>query len=350
MDEEELENSERGSLLRANSPAVEEDERGDRSSVDSAICEAIENDESDDIEQNDDSAVVCISYENDIIGVASFIGKLYLLCRNSKTLLSFSETKPYERDESSDITIKELENPGDMVACKVKKCLYISDKKTRVVYKITETTEVIKLSIQLHGSALLSVTAAGQLLIIDRDKRIVLFGSDDIPGRRVINLPTSCRGAVQAAHISNTLYLINCRADSNYKLRTVDITKHHIISERSYKSMLEDAHLTYLEDPGLLVVSSGELTILSCDSKGNLSEINLDERLKSLAARRSCAIDYDRLLIGCSDGAYVVNISSLQVCLQSIKITKTFILISCVFHFILYFILYCTTFSQSSFS
>ena len=127
-----------------------------------------------------------------IRGVAQLNGRLYVACLRSSAILVYSaETFHLE----TDIVVKDLCNPNDIVACQVNRCCYVGDHG-RAVWRINGDNTV---EAWLEGAAMRAFTVdkyigsaetwtlstAGGRVLLTTGRRLLVYGSD---GRRIADI------------------------------------------------------------------------------------------------------------------------------------------------------------------
>ena len=109
-------------------------------------------------------------------GLVQLLRNIYIACISKSALIVYEAEFPYTRLE--DIAIEELTYPRDMAACCVCKCIYVSDKIARRVWRVRQNDRKVEIFINnLKGGASLSMMSNGNLLVLDKSD-LCIYASD----------------------------------------------------------------------------------------------------------------------------------------------------------------------------
>ena len=96
-------------------------------------------------------------------GLVQLNKQIYIV--ETALILVYEAQAPFKRQ--SDIKMKELVYPFGVAACDRNKCIYVSDKASECVWRVSEKYEVKQLIAGLRGTGKLSVMSNGDLIVLE---------------------------------------------------------------------------------------------------------------------------------------------------------------------------------------
>ena len=225
-----------------------------------------------------------------VIGVTQLHDVVYIVCERSSTILRFNATT---HERLTDMDVKDLKHPRDIVACEQTSQLYVSDSCREGVWRVSADGADIKRwwpksSTDFRPTSL-SVTSTRLLLVTSFD-RSELIQLDSLGKElRCVRLPNYMI-PVHAVESPTTTFIISHwinqfmlrQSDDVVHVRT-QLDQHHISEVNTNGQVLRQFTGSRLppfgRTPRIAIDSHGNLFVADCDNRRILL---LDAQLKKL--------------------------------------------------------------------
>jgi DNA-binding beta-propeller fold protein YncE len=249
-----------------------------------------------------------------VCGIAYLLSRVFVLL-DSSVINVYLSHNPFSLVNM--IKLNRVEEPVDIAACSSNNCLYMSDRSKHCVWRVTSDLRVTALISNIRRPYRLSVTPAGQILVVNGQYgRLELYeASGDVD--RHITLPDqivdprhavmSLTGTVIVGYDSQQLY------DDDYDSYYLYGMPGGVCELSTDGSILHSFSGCY--DPiDLSLDSSGQLFVAgSCSRHVFLldSQLKLKRKL-SLDVKRVCVMNDHQLITDCSDCDIAVSLYTID--------------------------------------
>jgi hypothetical protein len=145
--------------------------------------------------------------ESDVAGISEFRNKLYVACDQSKSIIVFNGSPPF--DILGNIQIQEMKNPNDIVVCIDTSQLYIADYEQRAIWRVNLLSyKQVDKFISTQWQPFSLSTKSRRLLITPYDGNALFIYGDDGVLMKHIQLPHYMR-ATHAVETTHNTYIVS---------------------------------------------------------------------------------------------------------------------------------------------
>ena len=215
-----------------------------------------------------------MSVVGDVNGLTQLHDTVYIVCQVSSTILRFNSTT-YQR--LTDISVKDLKSPYDIVACQLASQLYVCDYQL-CIWRVAEDGEDVKRWLPKSPSDTfkpytLSVTSARLLVTSYDTHQLTQFDADGIE-LRCVQLPDDIR-PLHAVESPTGTFVIS---QYNKQLKEHQLIEVNTAGEqlRQFSRPLFTAHIA-VDCHGKVLVSERDNRILMLDNHLSLRRVIIDE-------------------------------------------------------------------------
>jgi len=255
----------------------------------------------------------------DVLGVTQLHDVVYMVCFSSSTIVRFNATT---RERLTDIHIKDLKDPRDIVACEQTSRLYVPDSRDRVwrvsadgadikLWWTKSSTDTFRLTTLSMTSTRLLVTSLDTKQLIQLDSLGDEFDSLSDELRRV-QLPDDMepRHAVESP---TTTFIVSHENKQLKQWRMSEVNVDGQVLRQFTGSRLSPLgwtrHVVIDSHGNVFVADGNNRRILLLDAQLRLRRVIIDEQLNDKHPRRLCYIEQTgQLLVGLLDSVVVFDV------------------------------------------